>query len=165
MINETNDLPPAAVASEQSELSPEQKNAALARYILNPASRAATTLQEMEGWQIDSYTLSKELEKITTLKEGDLSRAEEMLMSQGIILDGIFNSMIRAALAGGPSANIDTCYLDLALRSQKQARQTVETLKALREKIPPLLFSKTHICRSIRAWRRHRRGMVTKTNY
>jgi hypothetical protein len=74
--------------------------------------------------------------------DGNLHRAESMLIAQAHTLDSIF-----ASLANRASLNMNEGYLDafeqymrLALKAQGQCRATLETLAAIKN--PPIVYAR-----------------------
>lgn len=65
------------------------------------------------------------------IHNGDMSRAESMLIAQAHTLDGLFAKMLSRALT---TDQLDTmeCHMRLALRAQHQARATLQTLGELK---------------------------------
>ena len=61
------------------------------------------------------------------LRQGDLSAAEEMLLSQAHVLQSIFNSMV-VNMQGTEYINQMEAYGKLALRAQNQCNRTLKTL-------------------------------------
>jgi hypothetical protein len=117
---------------------------ALSRTILQPTVQAALTTLEY-NWNFGALsmdTLVHDLaQQCQQANEGDLSRAESMLVSQAHTLDAIFNHLARrAAMNMGEHLNAAETYLRLALKAQSQCRATLETLAAIKN--PPVLFAK-----------------------
>ena len=112
---------------------------AIAQALSNPIIQAAITLrgytkQQVEG---DLGALVKELAiQVKAVNDGDLGRAEEMLMVQAHTLDAIFNSLARrAAMNMGEYPDATDRYMRLALKAQSQCRATLETLAVIKN--PP----------------------------
>lgn len=107
-----------------------------AREAQKPQTTAAITAlrfnQLTEG--IDANHIVSELdEQAKAVVTGDLSRAEEMLISQAHVLDAIFHDMARrAALNLGSYLNASETYMRLALKAQGQCRATLQTLAELK---------------------------------
>ena len=103
------------------------------QFLLTPEFLSASVLKSCH--KINSLQLSDlaiELhQQARAVHADDLSRAEEMLITQAHTLDGLFATLaIKAMNAGG----MDTMerYLRLALKSQNQARATLQTLAELK---------------------------------
>lgn len=80
-------------------------------------------------------------EQIENVQNGELGRAEAMLISQAHTLDIIFNELARrAAMNMGEYLNAADTYMRLALRAQNQCRTTLETLATIKN--PPVIFAK-----------------------
>ncbi|MGB4912541.1 MAG: hypothetical protein WBO95_10525 [Candidatus Dechloromonas phosphoritropha] len=75
------------------------------------------------------------------VRRGDLSRADNLLMTQANTLDAIFNELARRAATNmGEYMNATERYLRLALKAQSQCRATLETLAAIKN--PPVIYAK-----------------------
>lgn len=75
------------------------------------------------------------------VQEGDLRRAESMLISQAHALQSIFVSMARrSAVNAGQYMGASDTYMRMALRAQNQCRMTLETLATIKN--PPVIFAK-----------------------
>jgi len=108
---------------------------------LHPTVQAATSLQQYGAGnfrELDLFGLVGALSAQTkAANEGDLSRAEAMLVAQAHTLDAIFNNLAqRAALNMGEYMEASEKYLKLALRAQSQCRATWEALAAIKN--PPV---------------------------
>ena len=66
------------------------------------------------------------------IKKGDLSRLEEMLYSQAVALNMMFTNLSRRASIQ-TNADIRTKLATLALKSQNQSRNTIQTLINLKQ--------------------------------
>ena len=115
-----------------------------ARTVTSPAVRAAVTVQAFGKvfGETDLQSLVTELSKqCKRARDGDLARAENLLISQAHSLDGIFNELARrAALNMGEYINATDTYLRLALKAQSQCRATLETLATIKN--PPVIYAK-----------------------
>lgn len=126
----------------------EQEGVKVAQAALRPTVHAAFTFKECMKVEVKDGDLLKigaligELAKqVEAVNGGDLSRGEEMLVVQAHSLDALFNILARRAMAN-VGVNLEACemYLKLALRSQSQSRQTVETLAMIKN--PPTVFAR-----------------------
>lgn len=122
----------------------ESDNDYMARTITAPAVRGAITNRAFSGQLGEIHltslvaALSQENKKAS---EGDLSRAEALLMTQAHTLDAIFNELARrAALNMGEYMDATERYMRLALKAQNQCRATLETLATVKN--PPMVFAK-----------------------
>jgi len=124
--------------------SEEQKAAALVRSVTSPTVRGAVTTQAFSKafGETDLQSLVNELGKqCKRVRDGDLARAESLLMTQAHSLDSIFNELARrAALNMGEYLNATERYLRLALKAQSQCRATLETLAAIKN--PPVIYAR-----------------------
>ena len=115
----------------------ETMDASTARILTAPSVQAAATIQQWQGDDQEVNALAKELVKQTAaVNNGDLGRAEGMLIAQAHTLDELFNNLARRAHHnfGGYMNAIET-YLRLALKAQSQCRATLETLAQIKN--PP----------------------------
>ncbi len=114
---------------------------AMARTSLNPTIQAALTLMDYNKHfgELSINTLVDDLGKQCELaSNGDLKRAEALLMAQAHTLDAIFNNLARRAINSEYLAQFEP-NLKFALRAQSQSRATLETL-ALLKNPPPIAF-------------------------
>jgi hypothetical protein len=111
--------------------------AALAITALRPTVQAAitaTNLLKPFFPEPDLGELVKELlGQVKASAQGDLSRAEAMLVSQAHTLDLLFNKLTRQAVANiGSYPDTVSLYMKLALRAQSQCRAVAETLHEMK---------------------------------
>lgn len=115
-----------------------------ARNIMAPSVRGAVTTQAFSGvyGETDLTSLIKVLaQQNGKVKDGNLSRAESLLMTQAHTLDAIFNELARRAAGNmGEYMNAMDRYLRLALKAQSQCRATLETLATIKN--PPVIYAK-----------------------
>ena len=108
----------------------------IARTVLRPAIRAAATLKEYgkDYGDLDLAGLTHALsEQTKAATDGNLGRAEAMLIAQAHTLDAVFNTLARrAALNIGEYLGACETYLKLALRAQSQCRATLEALAEMK---------------------------------
>ncbi len=107
---------------------------ATARTITRPEVRAATTIQQWGGDALEVNALARELmEQVAAVNNGDLKRAEGMLIAQAHTLDALFGHLARRAHSNmGEYLNAADTYLRLALKAQSQCRATLETLAEIK---------------------------------
>lgn len=115
----------------------------IARYVLTPEMSAAVTQLhvmngELFGTDLDINALVDELTSQTkAIKGKDLSRVEEMLISQAHTLDMLFQQLaIRGAQNAGEHLEATATYFKLALKAQSQCRCTLEAISKIQN--PPL---------------------------
>ena len=106
---------------------------ALARVTLTPECLSAAVLVTCHNLDHDSVTaVSEELRQQTTaINNGDMTRAEDMLLAQAHTLDGLFSKLASKALVANHMDNMER-YLRLALKAQNQSRATLQTLTELK---------------------------------
>jgi hypothetical protein len=114
---------------------------AIARAVVSPDIRAATTLESFASndfGEIDINALTADLvaKCKTVAEDNDLRQVEGMLVSQATTLEAIFYSLARRATAnlGDNNSRWFEMYLRTALKAQSQCRTTLETLALI--KIP-----------------------------
>jgi hypothetical protein len=112
----------------------EDEAVVLARTALRPTIQAAITLKEYSKkfGDLDLSGLADELRaQIEVATDGDLGRAEAMLITQVHALDSIFNNLSRRAINAEYMDHLDR-YLELALRAQSQCRANCEALSEIK---------------------------------
>ncbi len=124
--------------------SSEDESAAIARNVTSPTVRGAVTSQAFSKvfGETDLQSLVNELSnQCVKVKDGNLARAESLLVTQAHTLDAIFNELARrAALNMGEYLNATERYLRLALKAQSQCRATLEALATIKN--PPVIYAK-----------------------
>ncbi|WP_312196589.1 hypothetical protein [Pseudomonas luteola] len=76
--------------------------------------------------------VAQELKRQTAaLHNGDMTRAESMLLAQAHTLDGLFATLTNRALNAKHMEQLET-YMRLALKAQSQSRATLQTLGELK---------------------------------
>ena len=130
--------------SELAAQSAERKAASTARMVTSPTVRGALTAQAFSKTfgETDLAALIEVLaNQNESVRNGDLARAENMLMTQAHTLDAIFNELARRAASNmGEYMNAMDRYLRLALKAQSQCRATLETLVTIKN--PPVIYAK-----------------------
>lgn len=120
----------------------EDNAAALARTVLQPNVQAAVTLREYDKkfGHLDLTGMAEALKEHTkATMDGDMGRAEAVLIAQAHTLDAIYNNLARRAINSEFMNHLDS-YLKLALRAQSQCRATWEALSAVKH--PPIQYVK-----------------------
>lgn len=133
-----------------AEAKPNEEHAAsLARTVLRPSIKGAVTIKEYSKkyGDLDLMGLVGELsDQAKAANDGDLKRAEGMLMVQAHTLDAIFNNLAcRAALNAGEYLGACETYLRLALKAQSQCRATLETLAEIKNPAPVAFVRQANI--------------------
>lgn len=122
----------------------EPEAATIARNVISPTVRGAATTQAFSQafGEIDLQSLVNELgNQCKKVRDGDLRRAESLLITQAHSLDAIFNELARrAAMNMGEYMDATERYMRLALKAQNQCRATLETLSTIKN--PPVVFAK-----------------------
>lgn len=112
--------------------------------VSTPEVRAGVTVDSFSKTfgDTDLGALIGELQKQSKrVHDGDLKRAESMLITQAHVLDAIFNELARrSAMNMGEYLEATERYMRLALKAQTQCRATLETLATVKN--PPVVFAK-----------------------
>jgi len=111
----------------------ESPNPRFAEKVLDPASLSASLLTVWQGVnpvQIDSM-VSELKQQTEAIHNDDLSRVEAMLIAQAHTLDGLFAKLSSRAFTANQIEVMER-YLRLALKSQSQARATLQTLAEIK---------------------------------
>jgi hypothetical protein len=110
----------------------------IARNVLVPSLLAANTISAVLPTEtpLDIPALTEALlEQSQKAINGDLSRAEAMLMAQAHTLNAMFTALTRRAVVQEYLNQYET-YMRLALKTQSQCRATLETLAAIKNPTP-----------------------------
>ena len=126
-------------------LTPDMDSNQLVAAITTRSVNTAFTVKKFanveESVEVSDYIL--ELQKAgNEVSEGKLGRLEQMLTSQAIALDTIFNRLALKAAGADYMKNYEG-FMRLAFKAQAQARCTVEALAALKN--PKPFISQTNI--------------------
>lgn len=112
----------------------------LAQTYLRPTVLAAATIkgQYPNEDQININALIEELGKqVSNVHEGNLGRAEAMLITQAHTLDALFAELaMRSRMNMGEYMHAAEKYMRLALKAQSQCRTTLETLAEIKNPKP-----------------------------
>jgi hypothetical protein len=114
------------------------ESTATARAVLKPEIQSALTTRAFTGRELPTELMGLvgELEQhVRAANDGDLTRAEGMLIAQAHSLDAIFHSLARRAASAEYMETLDR-YLRLALRAQAQCARTLEVLGELKNPQP-----------------------------
>ena len=132
---------PKAIEVQSSKPDTElEREALLAQTYLRPTVQAAVTIKgyNKNDDNLNINALISELGKqVSNIKEGNLGRAEAMLIAQAHTLDALFAELIsRSRMNMGEYFHAAEKYMRLALKAQGQCRTTVETLAAFKNPQP-----------------------------
>lgn len=117
----------------------EDEAEAIAKAIIEPEVQAAVTIQQWESTG-DLRAIMKELEhQIQAVNNGNMQRAEAILVTQAHTLNDLFNILARKA-HGQEYLKSYEAFLKLALKAQSQCRITLETLSNIKN--PPVVYAK-----------------------
>lgn len=110
----------------------------LARSALDPSLTGAATISTFSPSFLDPIALADCLiEQSKVVNDGNLERAEAMLITQAHTLDSLFASLARrSATSLGENAQTAERYMRLALKAQSQCRATLQTLSELKNPVP-----------------------------
>lgn len=111
----------------------ETQQQAMARVVTTPECLSAFVLTICQNIERSEITqMAEELSRQTKLvRGGDMARVESMLLAQAHTLDGLFAKLTKLALTTGNLGELEQ-YMRLALRSQNQARATLQTLAEMK---------------------------------
>ena len=128
----------------------ETKAQAMARNALHPTVSGGIAIKAFGRKYGDDLELGALVGELSVqakrATQGDLKRAEAMLMVQAHTLDAIFNELgQRAAMNMGEYLGATETYLRLALKAQSQCRATLETLAAIKNPQPVAFVRQANI--------------------
>ena len=139
---------PPAVRSSAGDSEPHAISAnEIARNVLTPSLLAANTIVAVLPTEtpLDIPALTSALgEQSRKVIDGDLSRAEAILMAQAHTLNAMFTALTRRAVAQEYLNQYET-HMRLALKSQSQCRATLETLAAIKNPAPVAFVRQANI--------------------
>jgi hypothetical protein len=132
---------PLKKSDQLSEAEPDRpsRETLVAQVATRPTFLAANTISTFNQvlGEIDLIGMAIELqEQASLIKKGDMSRAEDTLAAQAIVLDTLFNTLAVKAFKA-PGLENQSVMLKLALQAQKQCSQTLEALGAIKN--PPAM--------------------------
>jgi hypothetical protein len=124
--------------------SDDEKGRAYADLLNSPALAAYRVISMMQpkllSEEIDLPTFLEVLkEDAAKLQEGDMTRAEAMLINQASALQALFVRLSERAMEQTGMSNLEG-FMKLSLRAQAQCRATLETLSAIKN--PPVVYAK-----------------------
>ncbi|MGZ4997474.1 MAG: hypothetical protein ACXV8J_06545 [Methylobacter sp.] len=123
----------------------------VAQVATRPTFLAANTISAFNQvlGEIDLMGMAGELEEqVSLIKKGDMSRAENTLAAQAIVLDTLFNTLAVKALKA-PGLENQSVMLKLALQAQKQCSQTLEALGAIKNPPAVTVVRQTNIGQAV----------------
>lgn len=111
----------------------ETQQQAMARVVTTPECLGASILTICHGVDhAETTEMVAELSRQTkAVRDGDMTRVESMLLAQAHTLDGLFAKLTSLALTA-KYVEVMEQYMRLALRSQSQARATLQTLAEIK---------------------------------
>uniref|UniRef100_A0A6M3M1G6 Uncharacterized protein n=1 Tax=viral metagenome TaxID=1070528 RepID=A0A6M3M1G6_9ZZZZ len=111
----------------------ETTEAAKARVALTPEYQSAAVMFSCRNLaDTPIVALAAELKtQAAALKQGDMSRAEDMLLAQAHALNGLFSNMVSRAMGANQLDTFDS-HMRIALKAQNQCRATLQTLGELK---------------------------------
>lgn len=142
-LNATEDPKALQVSQQPTESSAD----AMAHASLRPTVQAALTLIDYNKafGEMSINTLVADLGKQCELaSNGDLARAEAVLVAQAHTLDAIFHKLARKATHSEYLNQLEV-HLRLALKAQSQCRATLETLAAIKNPQPVAFVRQANI--------------------
>ena len=113
------------------------KEQTLSEFRAKPEYTSASIMEafneEVEGNDFYFQSAMEVIEKTThQVKSGDLSKIEEMYLSQAVSLEAIFATLARRATNAQYREQFQT-YMQLALKAQNQSRATLQALVQLKQ--------------------------------
>jgi hypothetical protein len=144
---------PLKKSAQPSEADPVRtsREILVAQVATRPTFLAANTISAFNQvlGEIDLMSMVDELgEQVNQLKQGDMSRAEDTLAAQAIVLDTLFNTLAVKALKA-PGLENQSVMLKLALQAQKQCSQTLEALGAIKNPPAVTVVRQTNIGQAV----------------
>ena len=118
-----------------------------AKDLIRPSVQAAVTIQAYSKpfGEADLGALIGELNsQAKTVRDGNLARAEAVLMTQAQTLDVIFNHFAQLAIGQQIISHIDT-FLRLGLKAQTQCRATLKTLAEIKNPRPTAFIKQQNV--------------------
>jgi len=115
----------------------QSKDEAIAEKLLKPSSLSSALIESfkgnVQGESIDFVLALGILEKeVLKVQGGDLTKIEEMLLSQAVALEMMFTSLARTAKAQEQLLQYET-HMRFALKAQNQSRATLQALIQLKQ--------------------------------
>jgi hypothetical protein len=98
---------------------------------LSAAIKESFDISSSDGFDIQANMTALE-RTIQQIKSGDLSKIEEMYISQAVALEAMFASLARRAKAQDKLLQYET-HMRLALKAQNQSRATLQALVQLKQ--------------------------------
>jgi hypothetical protein len=112
----------------------------IARGLLDPAYLSSATVQtlHLNNEHLNFSDLSEEMQaQVKKVNEGNLSRAEALLICQAHSLNSISTEMMRKSLENmGQNFHVAEKLMRLGLKAQSQSRATIQTLADLKNPKP-----------------------------
>ena len=111
----------------------------------SPAALAKRSIAAIRAFPSEQPSCSVE-DACEAIKKGDLTLAEELLTSQALVLNALFNQSVQVAARVVGSPSIDPTFserhMKLALKAQEQSRKTLQTLADLKHPKRQTVFIK-----------------------
>ncbi len=115
----------------------QSKDEAIAERMLKPSALSSAVIESykdnIQGESLDFVLALGILEReVGKVKGGDLTKIEEMLLSQAVALELMFTSLARRAKAQEQLLQYET-HMRFALKAQNQSRATLQALIQLKQ--------------------------------
>jgi hypothetical protein len=127
----------------------------VATFLLSPVVSTSQTIAALTGLNIEENlaALAGELSnQLLGVKDGDISKLEQILFSQSVVLNVAFNNFLRKANACTSNAalmshspEIFNNFAALALKCQDQSRKALATLSEIKNPRKPTQFIKSYV--------------------
>lgn len=139
-----------AQAFARLSVDPVPKSAIAALNLKNPAINGGPSLNDL----VEGLT-----EAVKRTKSGDMSCADEMLVSQAYALDNLFHVLLtRSAMQLGHSLEATETYMRLALKAQSQARTTWESLSKIKNPVGATFIRQANLANGPQQVNNHGQG-------
>ncbi len=115
----------------------QSKDEAIAESLLKPSALSSAVIESykdnIQGESVDFVLALGILEQeVIKVQSGDLTKIEEMLLSQAVALELMFTSLARRAKAQEQLLQYET-HMRFALKAQNQSRATLQALIQLKQ--------------------------------
>jgi hypothetical protein len=120
----------------------ETKSQTCARAVIDPSTAGVATAAKFRKGFAQDVDLSSQVHEfkrqVKQLSEGDLTRADEMLLAQAHTLDAVFNNLLTRAWRNLEGGYFDAgqAYLAQAFKAQNQCRNVWEAISRIKN--PPI---------------------------
>lgn len=134
--------PKSQVTAQRSREEKMKKDENMALLGTSPVANAAAVIEKYGkpfgelDWPSVGEVISDSVKQV---REGDMSRVEEMLLTQAYAMQSIFMNFSRRALAQQYQKPMES-FFRMAMKAQNQCRMTLETLANVKN--PPVVYAR-----------------------